>query len=213
MCFERLLSPDWCTNIFAELLLLNYYVNLVNKTQTSSNVTTIINTVHIWLNYLYYITCKKIWTLYLKWSLNDSFLASFYHISDKFRTKFQNFWETFLLILFYSGAIIWHHFLINMLKGALQWSAYPQLTGGMYKSLWQPLQSGLCMLVLILATRKRWKTEWTLAGTKVTKVFNHPWKFQGDGGSRVIYFQRVQDHCLKETFRKSYLRFDKSKNR
>ena len=119
-----------------------------------------------------------IFKMKFKWLIFGFFLPHFRQISDKISELLRNI----SINSFYSGAIIWHHFLINMLKGALQWSVYPQLTGGMYKSLWQPLQSGLCMLVLILATRKRWKTEWTLAGKKVTKVFNHPWKFQGGVG-------------------------------
>ena len=41
----------------------------------------------------------------------------------------------------------------NMLKGALQWSLYPQRTGSIYRRLWQPLQIGPCMLVLV----NRWK--------------------------------------------------------
>ena len=38
-----------------------------------------------------------------------------------------------------------------MLKGALQWLVYPQRTGSIYRRLWQPLQSGpwICMLVLM----------------------------------------------------------------
>ena len=34
------------------------------------------------------------------------------------------------------------------------------------------IQSGLCMLVLILPTPGGWKAEWTLAGKKVTQIFN-----------------------------------------
>ena len=60
----------------------------------------------------------------------------------------------------------------NMLKGALQWSVYPQRTGSIYRRLWQPLQIGPCMLVLILPTPGGWKAEWTLAGKKVTQIFN-----------------------------------------
>ena len=41
---------------------------------------------------------------------------------------------------------------------------------------WQPLQSGLCMLVLILPTPGGWKAEWTLEG-KVTQIFK--WEPQG----------------------------------
>ena len=59
-----------------------------------------------------------------------------------------------------------------MLKGALQWSVYPQRTGSIYRRLWQPLQIGPCMLVLILPTPGGWKAEWTLAGKKVTQIFN-----------------------------------------
>ena len=59
-----------------------------------------------------------------------------------------------------------------MLKGALQWSVYPQRTGSIYRRLWQPLQIGSCMLVLILPTPGGWKAEWTLAGKKVTQIFN-----------------------------------------
>ena len=62
----------------------------------------------------------------------------------------------------------------NMLKGALQWSVYPQRTGSIYRRLWQPLQIGPCMLVLILPTPGGWKAEWTLAGKKVTQIFNPP---------------------------------------
>ena len=60
----------------------------------------------------------------------------------------------------------------NMLKGALQWSVYPQRTGSIYRRLWQPLQISPCMLVLILPTPGGWKAEWTLAGKKVTQIFN-----------------------------------------
>ena len=49
-----------------------------------------------------------------------------------------------------------------MLKGALQ------RTGSIYRRLWQPLQIGPYMLVLILPTPEGWKAEWTLAGKKVT---------------------------------------------
>ena len=59
-----------------------------------------------------------------------------------------------------------------MLKGALQWSVYPQRTGSIYRRLWQPLQIGPCMLVLILPTPEGWKAEWTLAEKKVTQIFN-----------------------------------------
>ena len=59
-----------------------------------------------------------------------------------------------------------------MLKGALQRSVYPQRTGSIYRRLWQPLQIGPCMLVLILPTPGGWKAEWTLAGKKVTQIFN-----------------------------------------
>ena len=59
-----------------------------------------------------------------------------------------------------------------MLKGALQWSIYLQRTGSIYRRLWQPLQIGPCMLVLILPTPGGWKAEWTLAGKKVTQIFN-----------------------------------------
>ena len=62
----------------------------------------------------------------------------------------------------------------NMLKGALQWSVYPQQTGSIYRCLWQPLQISPCMLVLILPTPGGWKAEWTLAGKKVTQIFNPP---------------------------------------
>ena len=60
----------------------------------------------------------------------------------------------------------------NMLKDALQWSVYPQRTGSIYRRLWQPLQIGPGMLVLILPTPGGWKAEWTLAGKKVTQIFN-----------------------------------------
>ena len=60
----------------------------------------------------------------------------------------------------------------NMLKGALQWSVYPQRTESIYRCLWQPLQIGPYMLVLILPTLGGWKAEWTLAGKKVTQIFN-----------------------------------------
>ena len=60
----------------------------------------------------------------------------------------------------------------NMLKGALQWSVYPQWAGSIYRRLWQPLQIDPCMLVLILLTPGGWKAEWTLAGKKVTQIFN-----------------------------------------
>ena len=60
----------------------------------------------------------------------------------------------------------------NMLKGALQRSVYPQRTGSIYRRLWQLLQIGPCMLVLILPTPGGWKAEWTLAGKKVTQIFN-----------------------------------------
>ena len=59
-----------------------------------------------------------------------------------------------------------------MLKGALQWSVYPRRTGSIYRRLWQPLQISPCMLVLILPTPGGWKAEWTLAGKKVTQIFN-----------------------------------------
>ena len=49
-------------------------------------------------------------------------------------------------------------FSYNMLKGALQWSVYPQRS----------------ILVLILPSPEGWKAEWTLAGKKVTQLFN-PW--------------------------------------
>ena len=55
------------------------------------------------------------------------------------------------------------------LKGALQWSIYPQRTGSIYRRKWQPLLSSPCMLVLILPTSEGWKAEWTLAGKKVAK--------------------------------------------
>ena len=58
-----------------------------------------------------------------------------------------------------------------MLKAALQWSVYPQRTGRMYRHLGQQLQSGPCMLALILPTPEGSKIEWTLAG-KVTQIFN-----------------------------------------
>ena len=60
----------------------------------------------------------------------------------------------------------------NMLKGASHWSVYPQRTGSIYRRPWQPLQSSPCMLVLILPTPGEWKAEWTLAGKKVTQIFN-----------------------------------------
>ena len=41
-----------------------------------------------------------------------------------------------------------------------------------YRRLWQPLQIGPCMLVLILPTPGGWKAEWTLAGKKVAQIFN-----------------------------------------
>ena len=59
--------------------------------------------------------------------------------------------------------------LSQRLKGALQWSIYPQRTGSIYRRKLQPLLSSLCMLVLILPTSEGWKAEWTLAGKKVAK--------------------------------------------
>ena len=65
-----------------------------------------------------------------------------------------------------------------MLKGALQWSVYPppppQWTESIYRRLWRPLQSGPCMLVLILPTSEGYKVEWTLAGKKVTQTDIQP---------------------------------------
>ena len=48
---------------------------------------------------------------------------------------------------------------MDMLKGALRWSVYPP-------------KNGPCMLVLVLPTSEGWKAEWTLAGKKVTQIFN-----------------------------------------
>ena len=59
--------------------------------------------------------------------------------------------------------------LITRLKGALQWSIYPQRTGSIYRRKLQLLLSSPCMLVLILPTSEGWKAEWTLAGKKVAK--------------------------------------------
>ena len=59
-----------------------------------------------------------------------------------------------------------------MFKGALQWSVYPQRTGSIYRRLWQPLQSDPCVLELILPTPEGWKADSTLAGKKVTQIFN-----------------------------------------
>ena len=39
-----------------------------------------------------------------------------------------------------------------------------------YRHLWQPLQSGPCILVFILPIPEGWKAEWTLAGKKVTQI-------------------------------------------
>ena len=58
---------------------------------------------------------------------------------------------------------------ITSLKGALQWSIYPQRTGSIYRRKLQPLLSSPCMLVLILPTSEGWKAEWTTAGKKVAK--------------------------------------------
>ena len=60
----------------------------------------------------------------------------------------------------------------NMLKSALQWSVYPQQTRSIYRCLWQPLQIGPCILVLILPTPEGWEAKLTLAGKKVTQIFN-----------------------------------------
>ena len=40
------------------------------------------------------------------------------------------------------------------------------------RHIWQSLQCGPCMLVLILPTWEGWKAEWTSAGKKVTQIFN-----------------------------------------
>ena len=56
----------------------------------------------------------------------------------------------------------------NMLKGALQWSVYPQQTGSIHRCKRRLLQISPCMLVLILPTPEGWKAEWTLTGKKVT---------------------------------------------
>ena len=58
---------------------------------------------------------------------------------------------------------------ITSLKGALQWSIYPQRTGSIFRRKLQPLLSSPCMLVLILPTSEGWKAEWTSAGKKVAK--------------------------------------------
>ena len=63
-------------------------------------------------------------------------------------------------------------FWCNMLKGTLQWSVYRQQAGSIYRRKWQLLQISPCMLVLILPTLEGWKAEWTLAGKKVTQIFN-----------------------------------------
>ena len=63
-------------------------------------------------------------------------------------------------------------FSCNMLKGALQWSVYPQRNRSIYRRKWQPLQISPCMLVLILLTPEGWKAEGPLAGKKVTQIFN-----------------------------------------
>ena len=60
-------------------------------------------------------------------------------------------------------------FITKRLKGALQWSIYPQRTGSIYRRKLQPLLSSPYMLVLILSTSEGWKAEWTLAGKKVAK--------------------------------------------
>ena len=54
---------------------------------------------------------------------------------------------------------------MKMLKGSLQWSVYPSGPEAY-------IQSGQCMLVLILPTPEGWKAEWTLAGKKVAQIFN-----------------------------------------
>ena len=75
-----------------------------------------------------------------------------------------------------SGKVKWCIYIVpfscNMLRGALQWSVYPQRTGSVYRHKWQPLQISPCMLVLILLTPEWWKAECTLAGKKVTQMFN-----------------------------------------
>ena len=42
----------------------------------------------------------------------------------------------------------------------------------MHRRLWQPLQIGPCMLVLLLPTPEGWKAGRILAGKKVTQMFN-----------------------------------------
>ena len=88
----------------------------------------------------------------------------------------------------------------NMLKGALQWSVYPQRTGSIYRRLWQPLQIGPCMLVLILPTPGGWKAEWTLAGKKVTQIFNPRLTAGIIASPRENRFAEVTFHVTKISF-------------
>ena len=59
-----------------------------------------------------------------------------------------------------------------MLKGALQWSIYPQRIESIYRRKWLPLQISPYMLVLCLPTSEGWKAGWTLAGKKVSTISN-----------------------------------------
>ena len=79
---------------------------------------------------------------------------------------------TVIPILFKRWCIYIAPFSCNMLKGALQWSVYPQRTGSIYRCKWQPFQISPCILwlVLILPTPEGWKAEWTLAGKKITSL-------------------------------------------
>ena len=106
------------------------------------------------------VTCKK----YCLWDINLTVLelqAFFSVVADIFFTAvYFNFnW------LFYCKKCLYH----KCLKGALQWSIYPQWTGSIHRRKWHLLLSSPCMLVLILLTSDGWKAEWTLAGKKVAK--------------------------------------------
>ena len=83
--------------------------------------------------------------------------------------------------------------LITRLKGALQWSIYPQRTGSIYGRKLQPLLSSPCMLVLILPTSEGWKAEWTLAGKKVAKY--SPLGRTGNGTRDLRVGRQRSYHC------------------
>ena len=87
--------------------------------------------------------------------------------------------------------------LSQSLKGALQWSIYPQRTGSIYRRKLQPLLSSPCMLVLILPTSEGWKAEWTLAGKKFAKYSTLGRTVNGTQDLRV---QRQRSyHCASPT--------------